>query len=67
MDRERDAQGELAEAAQVDRADGARDLHQTRVLARIVARKYWRTKFGMWLLAIAFGAGALAALLSARL
>jgi hypothetical protein len=45
--------GELAAAAQVDRADGARDLHQTRVLARIVARKYWRTKFGMWLLAIA--------------
>jgi hypothetical protein len=58
---------ELAEAVQVDQADGGRDLHQTRVLARIVARKYKRTKFGMWLLAIGFGVGALAALLSTRL
>ena len=56
----------LAEAAQADQADGGRDLHQARVLAVIVARKYRLTKFGMWLLAIGFAAGALAALLSTR-
>ncbi len=57
---------ELAEAVQVDQDDGGRDLHQARVLARIVKRKYRLTKFGMWLLAIGFAVGALAALLSIR-
>ncbi len=56
----------LAEAVERDQSDGGRDLHQARVLAKIVARKYRLTKFGMWLLAIGFAVGALAALLSTQ-
>lgn len=54
----------LSQTVEADRDDRTRDLHQTRVLAGIVGRKYLLTKVGMWLLGVGFAAAALAALLS---
>jgi hypothetical protein len=54
----------LAKAIAVDREDRGRDLHQARVLAGIVARKYSRTKVGMRLLGAGLAVAGLAALLT---
>lgn len=54
----------LAAAVQGDANDGGRDLHQARVLAGIVGRKYRLTKAGMWSLGVGLAAAGLAGLLS---
>jgi hypothetical protein len=54
----------LAAAVEGDAHDGGRDLHQARVLAGIVGRKYRLTKAGMWSLSIGLATAGLAGLLS---
>jgi hypothetical protein len=54
----------LSTAVQADANDGARDLHQARVLAGIVGRKYRLTKAGMWSLGVGLVASGIAGLLS---
>lgn len=54
----------LAAAVEADASDGARDLHQARVLAGIVGRKYRLTQVGMLSLAVGLTTSGLAGLLS---
>jgi hypothetical protein len=54
----------LAAAVEADASDGARDLHQARVLAGIVGRKYRLTQVGMLSLAVGLATSGLAGLLS---
>ena len=54
----------LAAAVQADANDGERDLHQARILAGIVGRKYRLTKAGMWSLSVGLATAGLGGLLS---